>query len=71
MDLRKQVLLGMTNDERISFMLKCMRLTVERMEKHVRDSGFEGQELRQYRLLMLKGFKPSKAREQILKWRQG
>lgn len=70
MDLRRQVLLGMTQDERIAFMVKCMRLTAERMEKHVRDSGFKGQEATQYRRLLLKGFKPSYARRMVEKWRK-
>ena len=71
MDLRRQVLLGMTQDERLDFMVKCMRLTAERMEKHVRDSGLIGKEAQEYRRLLLKGFKPSYAMRYVVKWRKG
>ncbi len=71
MDLRRQVLLGMTDDERWSFMIKVAHLQLARIEKQVRDSGFVGPELRQYRRMLLKGFKPCNARRQVLKWRQG
>ena len=70
MDLRRQVLLGMTPDERISFMLKCAHLTLARIEKHVRDSGLVKGEAESYRRLLLKGFKPSYAKRMVEKWRK-
>ena len=70
MNLRQQVLLGMTPDERLLFMLKSARLHVEQLDKHVRDSGLIGGEAREYRRLLLKGFKPAKARREVEKWRK-